>query len=82
MSFEIHFCREDIWPEYLAAKIPSESETRTYTPERTCGLTNCDSGEMDVDVYALSCGHVAYYPSAYEDIPGYCPECGAKVVSE
>lgn len=50
--------------------------------ERTCQLTDCDSGEMDVDVYALSCGHVAYYPSVYEDTPSYCPECGAKVVGE
>lgn len=50
--------------------------------ERTCEPTNCDSGEIDVDVYALSCGHVAYYPSIYEDTPKYCPECGAKVVDE
>lgn len=50
--------------------------------ERTCEPTNCDSGEMDIDVYALSCGHVAYYPSVYEDTPSYCPECGARVVGE
>jgi hypothetical protein len=48
--------------------------------ERTCEVNDCDSGEMDIDVYALSCGHVAYYPSVYESVPSYCPECGARVV--
>lgn len=44
-----------------------------------CEITNCDSGEMDIDVYALSCGHVAYYPAVYEEPPAFCPECGKAV---
>jgi len=71
-----------------ANEIWNENETKIFadmyklTSERTCKPTNCDSGEIDVDVYALSCGHVVYYPSIYEDTPNYCPECGARVVCE
>ena len=64
----------------------TEAYMRGYEAGRkvseTCEVTNSDAGELDVDVYALSCGHVVYYPAAYETLPGYCPECGAKVVSE
>lgn len=66
-------------------EIPTEAEAIAAwntRAERTCGFTNCDSGEMEIDVYALSCGHVAYYPCVLDVPPAYCPECGAKVVGE
>ena len=64
----------------------TEAYMRGYEAGRnareTCTVTDCEyTGDLEVDVYALSCGHVAYYPSVYEDVPGYCPECGAKVES-
>lgn len=75
MSFELHFCREDIWPEYLSAKIPSESETRRYVPERTCA----DVGKPAY-FKCSECGWVSTVFSFGEGMPVYCPNCGAMVV--
>lgn len=51
--------------------------------ERTCKVTHEYSGEQfphRIHVKELSCGHeFRYYEPSH--VPGYCPECGAKVVS-
>ena len=76
MSFEIHFCDKDIWPEYVEVKIPSESEVRTYVPERTCRM---ETEESCQNWNSCSECHADYYT----DQPiNYCPNCGAKVVDE
>lgn len=82
MSFDIHFCHEDAWPEYVDVKIPSESEVRTYVPERTCEQEERGWGtEGDHARVWLTCGHDCMVPTV-QDLPNYCPQCGAKVVSE
>lgn len=40
--------------------------------ERTCKLERVDRISLN---YELSCGH-----TAHEEMPNYCPVCGAKVV--
>lgn len=76
MSFEIHFCHEDTWPEYVDVKISSEREVRTYVPERTCRLRITTVG------WGCSACHVVSWTTERKPKPNYCPNCGAKVVSE
>lgn len=75
MSFELHFCYRDTWPEYLAAKIPGESEVRTYTPERTCHVETVPLGIHD-DTTADVCSECRVPLDGDEY---YCPNCGARV---
>ena len=68
------------WPEYVKVKIPSESEVRTYIPERTCH-------EVLVNKHWRGCSECAYkwefmYGIGKCERPNYCPDCGAKVVDE
>lgn len=83
MSFEIHFCDEDTWPEYVAVKILSESETRKYIPERTCYSDNEPPLLYDDPFRVFRCSEChSKLDLRHARKPNYCPHCGAKVVSE
>lgn len=72
ISFDYDFGTREV----LVYDAPKEStvivDDVKYIPERTCKLERVDRIAL---IYDLSCGH-----KAHEDIPNYCPNCGAKVV--
>lgn len=59
------------------------AEAWNQRAERTCKVTYEYRGEQfphSIHVKELSCGHeFRYYEQSY--VPNYCPQCGAKVVS-
>lgn len=60
-----------------------ECDGMRYVPERTCRYTWCLFGDLEDPLGCYQawdcscCGEVSEY---LEDVPSYCPNCGAKVV--
>lgn len=59
-----------------------EIDGQWYVPERTCSISYEYDGVPffhPIHVHELTCGHDV---RLFEDVPRYCPYCGAKVVDE
>lgn len=70
---------EDITKPLLIKKV---IETWNHRAERTCRIGYEYEGEPffhAIHVHELTCGHDV---RLFEDVPRYCPYCGARVVDE
>lgn len=69
-------------PEYVEVCHEGGGDSNRYVPERTCRVGYEYEGVPffhPIHVHELTCGHDV---RLFEDVPRYCPYCGAKVVSE
>ena len=77
VSYTPCFISDKTWPSYIKV-ISGKAEVRTYTPERTCHVETVPLGIHD-DTTAGVCSECRVPLDGDEY---YCPNCGAKVVSE
>lgn len=68
--------RRDEWPEYITVSHDGMREPgRMYVPERTCHYV------YDREICAWVCSECGGLEPVGDNVR-YCPDCGAKVVSE
>lgn len=71
------------WPEHVEVSHEGMRDSGlSYVPERTCSISYEYDGVPffhPIHVHELTCGHDV---RLFEDVPRYCPYCGAKVVDE
>lgn len=71
------------WPEHVEVSHEGARDSGLrYVPEHTCSISYEYDGVPffhHIHVHELTCGHDV---RLFEDVPSYCPYCGARVVDE